>query len=58
MEIRISLKEKKVYFKREKEKEICITIPDEKDVVIKLPEGGSVDIEELIKNLFEGKDNG
>ncbi len=58
MKIRVSIKEKKVYFDTGMDKQLCITIPDEKDIVIKLPEGVNVNIEELIKNIFEGKGNG
>ncbi len=57
MEIRVSLKEKKVFFRLDEGREVCIKIPDEKDVVIKLPEGVGVDLNELIKNLFERKED-
>ncbi len=55
MEIRVSLKEKRVFIKADEKREICITVPDSKDVVIKLPEGTNINLENLIKNLLERK---
>jgi len=55
MEIIVSLKEKKVFIKKDKNREICISVSGSENVVIKLPEGTNINLDSLLKNIFERK---